>query len=165
MNYVVSQESIHAMDKIIRYFLERQKLVARAMLDIHPGPLRMASTHILGIEVEPYCQRWLEKIDTDENFYRNWQSGIWRDEWKHWAHGHGCRLTNLVTGEPIEWDAPDLEAFDQNWFWNHLEWRIQQTVSPDKIVAYTQWLSSIYQHMRDANLIVLTEHYKWKLTY
>jgi len=152
------------MYKIVRYFLERQKLVARAMLDIHPGPLRMAGRHILGIQIEPYYQRWLERIDTDENFHSNWQSGIWLDEWKHWAHGYGCRITNLKTGEPIEWDAPDLLAFDQYWFWNHVEWRVSQTVLPDKREPYMQWLWSIYQHMRDSNLIALTQHYKWRLT-
>jgi hypothetical protein len=161
--YPIDQQAVNAMSDIIRHFLERQKFVALAMLDIHPGPLRMAGIHILGFEIAPYASLWEERIYNDDDFARNWQSGIWRGEWKHWAHGAGCRLTNIHTGEPIEWGAPDLQAFDERWFWLHLEWRIQRATPVDKVKAYTQWLWSIYQHVLEQELIVLTEDGKYKL--
>lgn len=147
------------MRQLIEYFLERQKIVAIAMLDIHPKPLLMAGKYILGIKIAPYVLAWREKANQD----RNWQSGIWRGEWKHWAHGYGCRLTNLRTGEPIEWDAPDLDTFDEHWFWAHLAWRIEQTAPPDKVEPYSQWLWSIYNYMRDQELIVPARNNQWKL--
>lgn len=133
------------------------------MLDIHPGPLQLAGTHILGIEIKPYVLKWKEKVDSDNNFARNWQSGIWRGTWKHWAHGHGCRLTHLETGEPIEWDAPDLLAFDDSWFGNHLEWRIQQTLSSNKAKTHSLWLWSIYKYMCEQQIIVSNSNYKFEL--
>jgi hypothetical protein len=108
-------------------------------------------------------QKWLQKINTDEAFARNWQSGIWRDEWKHWAHGIGCRLTHIHTGERIEWDAPDLQAFDEGWFWNHLIWRMEQNTSEDKFQPYSGWLSVIYDHMRTQNMIVANKDGKYVL--
>jgi hypothetical protein len=161
--YAVDERAIEAMRGIIEYFLQRQTLVARAMLEVHPQPLRMYGTHIFGVEIAPCVERWRRRIATDDNFRFNWQSGVWGGEWRHFAHGYGCRLTHIHTGEPLEWDAPDLLAFDEYWFGNHLTWRIQQTLSPDQVEAYSQWLWSIFQHMQDQQIIVLTPHYKWKL--
>jgi hypothetical protein len=161
--YEIDEKSIKSMKRIIEHFLQRQKLVALAMLDVHPTALRLAGTHILGIEIEPYVTKWQDKLDADMDFARNWQSGLWRGTWKHWAHGVGCRLTHIESGEPIEWDAPNLLAFDEGWFGNHLGWRIQQTVPSNKVEPYSHWLWSIYQYMRDQQIIVLNSDYKGQL--
>jgi hypothetical protein len=57
------------------------------------------------------------------------QLGTWGEdgEWQYFIHGRGCRLTHTVTGERLEWDAPDDKMFDRHWFMNWLEWRLAQT--------------------------------------
>jgi hypothetical protein len=51
-------------------------------------------------------------------------------EWSFFIHGLGCVIRNRVTGEPIEWDGPNLSRFDQYWFHNWLEWAIAH--DPDR---------------------------------
>jgi hypothetical protein len=159
----MDDHAISLMRRLIEQFIERQQLVALAMLDIHPGPLQMAGTHILGIEIAPHIGRWRQRQETEEGFHYNWQKGIWRGEWEHWAHGIGCRLTNIHTGERIEWDAPDLQAFDEHWFWNYLDWRVRQTTPTTMIEERMKWLGEIYQSMRDTEIIVKNEHFKFIL--
>jgi hypothetical protein len=73
------------------------------------------------------------------------------------------QVNHLQTNEPIEWDSPDLDAFDEWWFWQHLEWRIQQTTTSQQRKPYTEWLNAIYAHMKDKDMFVQTEYYKLKL--
>lgn len=154
------------MHDLIAFFLERQRVVALAMLDIHPMPLQMAGTHILGIEIAPYVQRWREKMRRSRRFQRNWQTGIWRGEWKHFAHGQGCLLTHLHTSEPLEWDAPDLLWFEKWWFWNHLEWRINQTsIDPQHITNRLAQLRTTFDHMVENGLLIPTDEYPSKLRF
>ena len=56
------------------------------------------------------------------------QIGMWsknNETWHYFCHGYGCRLINLESLEPIDWDAPDLNEFDVYSFLNHLKWLIQ----------------------------------------
>jgi hypothetical protein len=161
--YEINERTIDLMRGVIEVYLERQKLVARAMLDVHPQPLYMCGTHILGEEIEPHVQRWLKKIETNDDFEHNWHDGIWQDEWKYHAHGLGCKLTHLETGEPIAWNAPHFDSYDQEPFMEHLEWRIVQTAPPGNVEGHSKWLHSIYQYMLDQRLIVQNFHGKWKL--
>ena len=50
--------------------------------------------------------------------------GIWNKygQWKYYLHGRGCRLTNLISGEIIEWDAPNVIDFKSDWFLNWVNW-------------------------------------------
>ena len=57
---------------MIQHFWERQCIVALAMLDVHPRPLQMAGTHILGIEIAPYVQAWQQKMSSNRHFARHW---------------------------------------------------------------------------------------------
>jgi hypothetical protein len=69
------------------------------------------------------------------------QKGIWKNDWKFWVHGIGCRLTHISTSEPLEWDAPDVHSFRFDWFWHHLLWRCQFD-NEDPIVAKTKdWVT------------------------
>ena len=56
------------------------------------------------------------------------QRGIWHDseqnEWEYYLHGGGCKLTNVETGEPINWDAPNVNSFTQMFFERHLLWQV-----------------------------------------
>jgi hypothetical protein len=161
--YEINEKSIHLMRGVIGYYLDRQQLVARAMLDVNPQPLYMCGTHVLGIEIEPHVNHWLRKMEMDDDFQLNWHHGIWDHEWQYEALGIGCTLTHLQTGEPIAWNAPHLDTYDEAGFMNHLNWRIAQTVEPENVESHTRWLQSIYQYMLDQRLIVLNFHQKWKL--
>jgi hypothetical protein len=58
------------------------------------------------------------------------QLGDWgpNREWKYFLHGGGCRLTHTITGEMIDWDAPDLYRFDQYSFVIWLDWSLKQNL-------------------------------------
>jgi hypothetical protein len=161
--YEINERTIDLMRGVIAFYLERQKLVAQAMLDVHPQPLYMCGTHILGEEIEPHVQRWLKKIDSDEDFERNWHNGIWQDEWRYHAYGLGCQLINIHSGEPVAWTVPHFDSYDQDSFMEHLNWRIAQTAPLDNVEGYSKWLHALYQYMLDQRLVVINIHQKWKL--
>jgi hypothetical protein len=112
--------------KAIIYFIERQKLVAQAMLDLgldlgliaRFGAIAWVSgTWILDDEK----RAWLDQLDKlfvgaefvpgeealieaiKRNAERQYpQRGTWgeNDEWEYYLHGGGCLLTNKETGGP-----------------------------------------------------------------
>src|SRR5258706_3147711 len=57
--------------------------------------------------------------------------GYWgqANEWQYSLHGGGCRLTHTITGEVIDWDAPDLNRFDPYWFVGWLQWYLSQNTN------------------------------------
>ncbi len=104
---------------LIQRFVERQKLVLTAMQELRPNLLFLGS----------YSGEWTS--DTIDEYRRATekvahipQGGYWGDnnEWRYFIHGGGCRLVHTVTGEPINWDAPQVERFDRFWFRDYLEW-------------------------------------------
>src|SRR5688572_17128800 len=134
---VLSQDEIKARVKAelreaLAYFIERQKLVAQAMTDLDLdlnevgefGPIAWASnseSDKLGAadkikrEIakanDPRTKKMLQlALRASERELT--QSGVWHDrensEWRYFLHGSGCRLTHTQTGEPIDWDCPDV---------------------------------------------------------
>jgi len=65
------------------------------------------------------------------------QSGVWRDnennEWRYFLHGGSCRLTNIKTGEPIDWNCPDVNSYDRHKFFDHLEWQMTSSERVEKL--------------------------------
>ncbi len=61
------------------------------------------------------------------------QIGHWGEggEWRYFLHGGGCRLTHTVTGEVIDWDAPDLNRFDPYWFVGWLTWFLKENAGDE----------------------------------
>lgn len=51
-------------------------------------------------------------------------SAIWKKDWNYQVHGMGCKLTHILTGEPLEWDVDKMYSFDKYWFINWLQWRL-----------------------------------------
>jgi hypothetical protein len=89
---------------LVREFVGRQQLAREVLAKYRPWLLGLASD-----------------LRTKE-FISATSRGTWGD-WSYWLHGGGCRLVHSQTGERIEWDAPDLQSFDKNWFANWLDWR------------------------------------------
>jgi hypothetical protein len=108
-NYVVKQE----LRRAIAYFIGRQRLVAQAMLDLGLNLDEIGRCGAMG---------WAGRIS---------QRGIWKDEsgceWRYYLHGAGCLLRSLRTDEPINWDCPNVDAFDDYFFMQHLEWQLRSS--------------------------------------
>ncbi|MBN1287057.1 MAG: hypothetical protein JXB47_16775 [Anaerolineae bacterium] len=137
----VADEFVEIVRNLIAYFVERQRFVALAMLDLHPRALAMGDKTCLGVRLHPYLKADDER--RDNGTYA--QLGVWKNDWKHWVHGLGCRLTNIHTGEPIEWDAPDLRTFTLDWFWEHLKWRWEHDTEDPYVRESLRWIHDSYQ--------------------
>jgi len=116
------EDMVNPLRNLLAYFIERQRLVVLAMIELNPKLLIPANSHFLGIELKPYIVADNIRQSQDTS---SLQHGIWKQEWKYRLHGLGCQLINLNTQEILEWDAPDPRSFRVDWFWQHLEWRFQ----------------------------------------
>ena len=133
------------------YFIDRQNLVAQAMLDLGldldlvgqfgafawvsgtwtlddktKSWLKQLGKLFAGDKYAPGEQALIEAIkrNTERQFS---QRGTWGndDKWEYFLHGGGCLLTNKETGEPINWDCPNIKSFDVFFFHNHLKWQLK----------------------------------------
>ena len=133
----------------LAYFVERQNLVAQAMTELGLDLNEVAEfksavwssgansnkddtqNSIASLEPENAYVKKLFQVAKRASERNLSQSGIWRDsednEWRYFLHGGGCRLTNTKTGEPIDWDCPDVNSFDRYKFFYHLEWQLSSS--------------------------------------
>lgn len=140
--------------KAIAYFVERQQLVAQAMRDLGLDLEEVAKwgtaawfsgqgTH------EPHLYEGAS--DEEQELYNIMMrarvrelppTGFWgdKDEWEYFLHGNGCRLRNVNTGEPINWNCPNILAFDPYFFLHHLEWRIESRYREDELYHTRRWI-------------------------
>jgi hypothetical protein len=172
---LVKQELYEA----IAYFVERQALVAEAMRDLgldlelvgQFGAVAWVSSvsHIVD-GVEKLTELFEEgsifhRVAEQAEVKRVPQIGTWVDDdagvWKYFLHGGGCKLTNTATGEPIDWDCPDVLSFDPWKFRPHLEWQLDSPIRKGRLVCTADWvkengLSSVeklIREMKDEGLI------------
>lgn len=99
---------------LIRHYVDRQRLVDEFLRAVRPDFYMVGDEHV-------DLDTLLEAARRHGGYP---QVGVWGDdgEWKHFIHGAGCKLTHAVTGEPIGWDTPDVQVFDQFWLANYLDW-------------------------------------------
>jgi len=147
------------LKEALAYFIERQKLVAQAMTDFgldlnevgefgafawvsDPESDKQSSQGKIKPEIaktnEPRLQKMLQvALRASERALS--QSGTWRDgetsEWRYFLHGSGCRLTNMKTGEPIDWDCPDVKKYDKWKFMFHLMWQLSSSDRSRKLIS------------------------------
>jgi len=142
----------------LAYFIERQKLVAQAMIELgldlnEVGKFKAAAwasgaksknnetinTMASFEEIEDPHVREMFQVAKRASERNLAQSGIWRDsennEWRYFLHGGGCRLTNTKTGEPIDWDCPDINSYDRYKFFHHLEWQLTSSERAEKLLS------------------------------
>ena len=133
-------DAIHTLRNLIAYFIERQRLVVLAMVELAPAFLTVDNPNRLPIDLAPYLDafdaRRAAMTDPDEL-----HQGIWKHDWRYLIHGIGCKLTHIHTGEPVEWDAPDPLAFRFDWFWQHLAWRIDHEAGDPYVARCAPWWS------------------------
>ncbi len=177
--------------KAIAYFVERQKLVAQAMLDLgldldligQFGVLAWVSgTWNLDEETKSFLANLNKSFVGDEitedeqalidatkrNAERQFpQRGIWdkNDEWEYHLHGCGCHLENQKTGEPIDWDCPNVKSFKECFFREHLGWQLRTSDHKDKLKHTQMWIdkygeSSIRELMEELGSDGLIENHQ-----
>jgi hypothetical protein len=157
----------------LAYFMERQKLVAQAMtelgLDLNEvgefGPIAWASNPAVDqLSAQDKIKREIAKAN-DAQIQKMLQlalraseralpqSGIWQDrennEWRYFLHGSGCRLTNVKTGEPIDWDCPDVNKYDKWKFMFHLMWQLSSSEREGKLISTDLWLRNSLEPLLD----------------
>lgn len=134
------------LEEALKDFIQRIELVKKAILD-------------LGIKVDE-LQRlgptaWVQNGIP--------QTGIWKNDrdWQYFLHGKGCRLTNVVSGEILDWDSDNESGVDIDpyAFIRYLKWRIDKDNHFQNIKLYAikkdlKSLISLVQHILKSNLIV-----------
>ena len=111
MELSITQRAIYLS---VKQFVLRQQIVQHAMLDIRPDLLEIAETGKLDSAL-------LVKV---KHYMSVPQQGLWvgDPEWQYYIHGRGCKLINVITQEPLNWDPPDVLTFDKYWFIDYLRW-------------------------------------------
>jgi hypothetical protein len=114
----------YAMYALVYRFVERLRLVYDAISELRPDFLWFGN---------PDTNQWLHL----HNQYRHvpdaghwYKDGAW---WQYTTRGYGCQLTHEISGEPLEWDAPNPQVFDSYWFINWLEWLLAQDDDDDDV--------------------------------
>jgi hypothetical protein len=103
-----------AVLRLLDLFLERQRVVFDLLLEIRPDFFTNAPR-------------------PTKAYISATQRGAWgpHSEWFYYIHGGGCRIVHVHTGELIEWDSPDLNRFDPNWFTQWVEWWFRREEGDD----------------------------------
>ena len=126
------QSAVHSLASS---FVQRQNFALAALREIRPDLLDE------------------NRIRPTKEYIKSTQSGYWGEdkEWRYFIHGRGCRLIHRVTGEPIEWDAPEVQRFDPYWFVNWLDWLLAQE---DRSEAIRIIETQCKEHSEDVKTLV-----------
>jgi hypothetical protein len=105
----------------VRTYVERQEIANQALSQLRPDLLMLANAQGAEQVMNGFALR--EAYDAIPS------TGIWFDsdgkEWDYFIHGLGCRLISRISKERIEWDAPDVTAFDVEWFISWAKWYVE----------------------------------------
>ena len=122
---------------IIHYLQRRRETVVEILLETRPQAFEWYEQEYgpHGIDLKPY----FSKFDGHPREVEFQQRGIWRNEWEHYFHGIGCRLTHLQTGESFDWDVSNPAHFYNGEFFSHLEWRVEHQSNNREVQYYVRW--------------------------
>ncbi|MBZ0318927.1 MAG: hypothetical protein K8L91_21105 [Anaerolineae bacterium] len=112
---------------LLKAYIERQKIVLAALNDLKPYILPTAQGSKQVKEILDLLEQ-----SKDVPFRGNWGQN---NEWFYYIHGYGCRLIHNDNKEPIEWDAPNINSVNVNWFINWLKWFIEMTKIEDPVLS------------------------------
>lgn len=155
----------------VTHFIERQKLVAQAMVDLGLDLEEVGRYGALAWAADlpsdyAMIQFGAEKVPEGHKLYNMRKrvealqlpdKGVWKDrdgnEWEYYLHGMGCRLTNIRTGEPIDWEC-NVPALEVWFFLQYLEWQLNSPDWKDRLVHTRKWvqtkdLDSVWELIRE----------------
>jgi hypothetical protein len=128
-----SNQIQNAVFSTVLGFVKRQEIALKALSELRPVILRIAGKRDFTDTQDGVTQ---EKADVPS-------IGYWgeKSEWEYFIHGLGIKLIHTTTREPIEWDGPDVNTFDQYWFLEHLEWLLEQGTDNEDILPIKDHLT------------------------
>lgn len=130
---------------LVRAFIARQKLVSDVIQNLRPD---MFAFHDKSVPA-------MVKVTLARKYTAVPQTGSWQNDegdWVYFFHGGGCRLTHKVTGEVIDWDAPNTELFDPWKFMYWVEWAIN--TNPEHLSEQVHCLNEAVSTDSDLKTVV-----------
>lgn len=109
---VLSREQEAVVLRLVEHFVRRQRLVLELIRDVRPHLLSAAP------------------VRPPKEVMAATSKGTWgsEGEWRFHMHGLGCKMVHILTGEPLDWQPPDLKRFDVycfqawlGWYWDQLD--------------------------------------------
>ncbi|MDX2075636.1 MAG: hypothetical protein SFZ02_04350 [bacterium] len=99
---------------LLREYIARQQLVYEILQELRPYFFLAHDKSVSNEDLTKALNQYIRSPST----------GIWQKygTWKYYIHGAGCRLTNLISGEILEWDTPHITHFERLWFMNWVNW-------------------------------------------
>jgi hypothetical protein len=76
----MTEDIVDALRNLIAYFVERQRLVVLAMLDVHPFALKVGGSCVFNIDLAPYMTAYHDRESTATS---SLQRGIWKGQWEY----------------------------------------------------------------------------------
>lgn len=107
-----------AVLSLVEIFITRQHLVSDVIQTLRPDMFAIADKSISDIDLIEFVKKYAHVP----------QVGVWQNSeglWEYYFHGNGCRLMHEVTGEVIDWDAPNNEMFDPWKFIYWIKWAVE----------------------------------------
>jgi hypothetical protein len=138
---------------LIAEFVARQQLVAEAITELRPDKFGIYNKNTPEVFVA-LADKVLHVPDM----------GTWKryGRWRYFMHGAGCLLTNFITAEPLEWDAPHRHEFDPYWFINWCLWL--RKLHPDDPLLTEAALKQALSALQAQGIIKQGEQGKLSLT-
>ena len=163
----IMDELQSAIYRLLKRFVSRQVLNLRAVEEMRPQFMVMARRDA---PTEELLRAMQDQPDSPERGYTGDNN-----QWSYVFHGLGCRLTHTITQEVIDWDAPDVNAFDAWFFLKWLEWLLKyEADSEDAVIVqkafdshggeFWDFVRERIQHLEEAGLIMQSEQYRNKYT-
>jgi hypothetical protein len=106
-----------AVLELLHYYIERQTVARDVLLARRPDLLAAA-------EDDPDTEALTAEFDGAPLYGR-------MGPWQYSIHGTTITLSNTRTGEPIDWEPPDLNQFDRSAFAIYVGWFLK--VDPDNL--------------------------------
>jgi hypothetical protein len=148
----MNQESVHvAVLALIRRYVVRQQLASDAMQQLRPD-----------LWFQTHQKEWTAAILAELEALQAQVAGIppkgyWgeNDRWEYFFHGGGCRLVHTFTGEPIDWDAPNVRRFDKFSFLNYMQWVLKHDPVDPAVLTIQAELGHCHSSMRELTFSLL----------